>query len=354
MQQETKTNIWFFVGKSIGVTLLGLYVLEQAQLKLGRENCRLFLLYTHASKPSEEMLKAYPHIRIVYFDWSHLKNILVLFFGSFNKKNIFVYPPSFGRAPILVRFFSRMLTLFNTKSRCVAALPNNEMGDALFFTKVSPLDLHKNIFFSTLDLLSAVSTEKVQPPALIFSYDASLRKKLPREYIVFHPFAANEGRTYPDSLSKKLLAYLIETYPHYKIILSGSSKDLARAKKIIDSVPRGHTFIEPIQTYIGEHFSGTSQVLSDATLYIGVDTGITHLAAHVHVPSVILGNQSNPMWLPTYAPSVTVLFNEQHCTCTFDKKGFCHQEVDGKIYYRCMVEISWQSLCSAIELRLHG
>ena len=350
IQVKNGENIWFYVGGSIGVTLLGIHALETARRSSkGLEN-QYFLIYTHESNIYEELVSQYPHINLLRLSWNNIPTVFVVMVRALFRINYFIYPPSFGHAPLMVRILSRLVSGMRPGGRVFAWLSDSSQRNRIWYTCISKLDLEKNIFYSVASLFAVDE----QRPSLLFSYDISLERLTPKKYIVFHPFAASEKRTYPDTLSKKLLTYLIENYPDHTIVLSAGPKDTSRAKTLVNDLDTQKDQIVLLNDLSLGDFKKEVQIISSAGLYVGIDTGITHVAAHLNVPMVVLGNLSNPMWLPTYSPSATVLFNTAHCTCTLDKKGDCKTLVDGRYYYRCMVEISWQSLRSAIELRLHG
>jgi len=350
VQKGPTKNRWFFVGRSIGVTLLGLYALESSRTSSGRS----FLVFTHRSGLYKEIVAMYPHIEIVFLHRDNTLPILRLLIETMFQQNTFLYPPSFGAPPLLVRWFSYLLCWFRTDSRVIGYVLEQQKSDRFFYSKVLPVDLDKNIFTAVSSMTEGDGEQAHTPPSLLFSYDASLVAKLPKKYLVFHPFAAGEVRTYPDSLSVKLLNYLLETYPDHTVIISGSLADEERAKKIQAQLTAHPSRVQFIEDLVPKSFGQTVQLVSMADLYIGVDTGITHVAAHLGTPTIVLANRSNPMWLPEYSHSTTVLYNLEHCSCTPDKKGDCRIEVDGMLYFRCMVEIPWQSIRSAIELRIHG
>ncbi len=250
----------------------------------------------------------------------------------------------------MVRFFSGLLNIVRLGRGIITWLPEDYKIPRGWYAHRFTLELKECIFTSVAKLFPA--TQK--SPSLLFSYNVSLGKSLPERYIVLHPFAATEKRTYPDSLSKALITYLIENFPDVKILLSAGPADVERARRMIDNIGMDDGQVLLMSDLSENDFKREIQIIASAQLYIGIDTGVTHVAAHLNVPMIVLGNLSNPMWLPTYSNTATVLFSRENCTCTPDKKGDCQIMVDGQYYYRCMVEISWQSLCSAIELRLHG
>lgn len=180
-----------------------------------------------------------------------------------------------------------------------------------------------------------------QPPVGTFLEVQPSSVYIPNLYIALHPAAANPKRSLPAARWRELVAAISAKY---SVVLTGSAADTAFLKEISQDLDQVH-----IAT--GLSITETAWVLQHAIRYVGVDTGITHLAGVLGVESVVIGNNSNPTWLPTYNPKATILLESAHCTCTGDKGGNCTVKVDGQEYYRCMYEISDATILAAV---LHG
>lgn len=355
MAQKNKKsiNFWFFTGHSIGVTLLGIHALEAARKEFSQQfNTKLFLVLTKKTDYVERMLINYPHITVVILERSSPWFFVQLIFKKCIEKNYFLYPPNFGDAPLAVRWFSFLICRLNGRGRVIAFTRDNKFKNYFFYSHRLLLDLHRNIFLAVAEAWTLGRAMEVSRPGLIFSLDAEYAKELHYKYIVIHPYGSSERRSYPSRYTQNLVDYLVNRYPDYKIIISGGPMDRGAAEFLIKKVrlPNNILFIGDITK---NDFSKMVQVISNACLYIGVDTGITHLAAHLRVPSIVLGNLSNPMWLPDYSGTTVTLANTEKCTCTGDKLGSCLRVVDGVEYYSCMVDVPWQTIVSTVNSTLH-
>lgn len=352
MNETSHHNIWFFVDRSIGVTMLGFHLLEVVHISMRIESQgRFFLVYSKPSPVYASMLALYPYVEFVdirkwfglYAGWLFLRFAL--------QKNLCMFAPAFGKPSLHMRMFARMLTVFRHNSCTIGYAETPSVSDWLWYNKCVTMDINKNIFDTVIDSLPlTMRTERFQP-TLLFSFDTSFHLTLPKHYIVVHPFAANEGRTYPDRYTIRLLRFLRENYRNYFIIITGGPENEGRARKLIDEVGGGIKYVSYFNPK--NDFPKTMQIVAGADMYIGVDTGITHLAAHLRVATVVLGVLSNPMWLPTYSSNSKILFSRKNCVCNGNKTGDCFTEIDGKKYYRCMVDIPWQEIVSVIQLQLH-
>jgi ADP-heptose:LPS heptosyltransferase len=177
---------------------------------------------------------------------------------------------------------------------------------------------------------------------------ASFRDKLPfqpKKYFLVHMFGTRPRLSFPPKRWKIFIAELSKKYPDYGIVLTGSKKDEALIREIAADTSRIYVSINrPILEVAG--------MVKNAAVYIGVDTGITHLAAMLRMPSVIVGNNSNPLWWPSYNPNGTILVNSARCTCTGDKNDDCRVYEDGVGYHRCTFDITLDQVYAAIALKL--
>lgn len=333
------------------MTMLGFHSLEvMHNASPDSVSGKFFLVYTKPSKVYTSMLKLYPYVEFVsikkfyglYACW------LLLRYGL--ERNIFMFTPAFGKPPLVIRIFARLLTVCKEGSESIGFSERPDTYDRMLYTTCNVVDMEKNIFNTVSDSLPRNRTSVLEP-MLLFEYDVLFRNALPKKYIVVHPFAANEGRTYPNQLTIRLLKYLRKHYPSYDVVITGSPENAPRAKMLIQAVDEGITCVSFYNPQYDFH--KTMHIVACASLYIGVDTGITHLAAHLRVPTVVLGNNASPQWLPRYSSTTTILTSKATCLCNGNKTGMCFIDIDGCRYYRCMVDIPWQEIVSILKLHLH-
>lgn len=339
-QSEKPVGIWLYSARSIGVTLLGLYGLEQAKRCFPNRTVRLFLVLTEQNPVYSQMLKQHSGIEIVFLRPRNAVFILRLFF----QENHWVFPPSFGRYPFLIQIFAFLLTR-NSKSSLVGFFDQVGFVEKLLYSRTPKINYCESIFKQVGDVFK--SGPQLLPPNILFCRNSKLEVNLPSKYIVFHPYGAGRKRSYPPLLSLRLLKYLSKNYPDYSIVISGGPADEAQAQGLIkESAIGSASFINDLSR---GSFNGVMQIIADASLYVGVDTGITHLAAHLNTPCLVLGNRSNPMWLPTYGEQVKVLLGQEQCSCDGKKGGRCSALVEEEEFFACLVNISWQEIADSID-----
>jgi ADP-heptose:LPS heptosyltransferase len=216
---------------------------------------------------------------------------------------------------------------------------------------VLPLHSHKPIYQQYRALLpylgfSAAQTARItgQPPHIV------LRKSMPAhfpfkrgEYFVVHPFGTSMWRTFPMRRWKSLLTAVAHAHPNLPIIITGAPKDRAQAEDLAVAVPNAHA-------YIGLPILDVAGIIDAAAFYVGVDTGITHLAGVLEQKSIIISHCGDARWHPLYNPNARVMVNSRRCTCYTSEP--CRAEEDGHMCYRCLYDITDGAVLSAVALAL--
>lgn len=163
------------------------------------------------------------------------------------------------------------------------------------------------------------------------------------QYIVVHLFGSSIRDSLPPRRWKHILARIAHEYPAYKFVLTGAKKDQLSIDNIIGSIPGAFEMVNfPILE--------VASVIDGAALYLGVDTGITHVAGVLKQKSIIISHFGDPTWLPTYNPNARALANSIHCVCR--QGGNCFITEEGMPYRRCMYDISDEAILGSVRLAL--
>lgn len=169
-------------------------------------------------------------------------------------------------------------------------------------------------------------------------------KLQPKRYVVVHPFGSNPKRSLPHSRWKTVLQHIKDSYPNHDLVVHIGPGERERAQ---DFTPAGVSIIGD-----NLHFAEAATLIENAAVYIGVDTGITHLAALIMDEVILIGNLSNPTWLPTYNPHVVILYNAHECSCKGDKSGDCRVITDEGEFLRCLYTIPDETLYTELHTML--
>jgi heptosyltransferase III len=160
-------------------------------------------------------------------------------------------------------------------------------------------------------------------------------------FAVIHPVAAFDSKRWAMEKFAETVAFLAEK--GIKSIAVGSQREAAelQALKSVCSVP--------VWVSGDIDLPETSALLSRASLFVGNDSGIAHMAAAVKVPSVVIfGSMNRDHWYPwTDAPNEMV-FEEFHCQpCA----GYTCQEFGEP---RCILTVGTDSVFAAISRMLES
>lgn len=92
-------------------------------------------------------------------------------------------------------------------------------------------------------------------------------------------------------------------------------------------------------------------------VFIGLDSGLSYIAASFDVPSVILQGATIPLTSGPYGPNVVNLFSQPHEQCIKERKGIrCHGIDGGKCKYgvKCINKITVENIIKEVTNILKG
>ena len=123
----------------------------------------------------------------------------------------------------------------------------------------------------------------------------------PRPLIAVHPGSGGESKVWPVANWLELCRWVIAEQKGH-VLLIGGEADQANVELLRSRLPA-----EKIQLANKLKLPQLGAVLEQATLFIGHDSGISHLAAAVATPSLVLFGPTNPaVWRPL-GPGVRIL-----------------------------------------------
>ena len=145
-----------------------------------------------------------------------------------------------------------------------------------------------------------------------------------RPLIVIHPGAAWVHRLWPVDRYNDLAARLYSKH-RATIVVTGSAEERKLADRVLAGGVQG-------RSVAGEYDIGrVAALLSLADVYIGSDTGITHLAAATGTPVVALFGPGDPRRFGHVGPCDVVLYHKQDCSpcpqIDCDRDGACMKAI---------------------------
>jgi heptosyltransferase-3 len=163
-------------------------------------------------------------------------------------------------------------------------------------------------------------------------------------YVVAHLFGASISNALPPHRWRSMIGHVLKKYPACRIVLTGSPHEHGR----LADIAQGFSNVE-MRTDLS--ISELAYLVGHAALYIGIDTGVTHIAGVLQKESVIVRHCGDPTWMPSYNPNAAVLFDPSRCMPE-DPLNCAIVGEEGVGYRRCAYDISDEALFGAIDRAL--
>jgi len=125
-----------------------------------------------------------------------------------------------------------------------------------------------------------------------------------------HPFGAVEKRSILGDDLKRLLLFVLEHEPGLSIVITGSGDDRKKIGELVGSISSDRVCNVSGAATMEE----ITSLIFYSKLYVGVDTGITHLASFLGKKSLVIAHNGTPNWLPYYNPLSRILYKIEGCT----------------------------------------
>lgn len=314
---ETMIMSWSCFGDFILVAQSMHTLIQSGVIKKG-------VIISH-QKEFEHLLEKNSNIRVVY-PTKKVADFLYLIFLCF-RRNIFVLQdmPSHNKFTRELRLVMSIFLTVIPRSKLLLLIdvdikPSVTTHISKFFsTNVSSFDKKTKTHISQymLDILHSASIT----PKLTCNYTllpvATKPDTLYGEYLVLHPFAGGKEKSPSLDWWKNLLHTTENTFPHFKIIITGSQHDRKGALEILKDSKNGISLCGDL------NFNQTVHVLKTAKAMVSVDTGPMHYAALHGVKQVLIWMHPNYTYMPVFNPQAYIvnansifqantIYNEEH------------------------------------------
>lgn len=287
-------NIIYFTNGSIGDFLMVLFLMEN--IHANAADVRLYIVTPRNEQLFTELLAQYPFVSIIRANRHSLSGLARLW----RYRNWCLTPPTPGRLPLATKIIARLLAVRGQLVGFDDGAPQN----AFLYTMRIAFDFSKLYCDALLDLLPALGfTRMRERPSFIFDAVPQVLSRYgltPQTYVVLHPFGSAKVRSILGDELRQLVEYIVRTTEGVQVVISGSSADKMHIPQNLGPrvmVIAGDVSILELATLIKE-----------SALYIGVDTGITHLAATLGTKSFVIAHEGAANWLPYYNPNATIMY----------------------------------------------
>lgn len=341
MRKREQRLIWLPTGGHIGdaimiVSLFGEALQKNSDLKI------TYLVRRNASAIAE-LCEAYPAITVQPLPYAPMPAFMVVC-ELLKKRSAVVVPPARVVHPKVIKLLA---VLFMLRGDRVIGFqdPRDHTKWHPYHTLIhyDPEERYIDNLRKSLALVPLVTEPRGTPPHLAIK--SSMPAGFPftnQSYIVIHAFGhMSTTKSMPLRRWKDLIRALRRAYPLYGIVVTGAEADRRDSEElaVVDT---------SVYAAIGLSIHELAGVIEHATLYIGIDTGPSHIAGVLHVPSLILAQQNDPIWLPDYNPHAVMIWSKQDCVCGISGQN-CITWEDGKPYRRCVYGLTEEAILKGVR-----
>lgn len=315
-----------FQNGAVGDFLMAVYVAEQLHAAGKAESILIAVPRNRAFL--EGFLGSYPFISVREVSRSHPLSALQLL-PYLLQRTVAVLQPTPGRVPAQVKWAAWALTRM-PGSRLVGFADGSTLCKSLYATCLA-YDTDISFLKTMHQLLRAVGVSgPLPPPRLAIAFDPHARDTAglaEKPYVFFHPRGSSEKRSFSSEAATKLIDALHAQHPELFVAVSGSNSERAW----IESVVAQAQHPSRVRIVCGAPATTLSALIAQAAYFIGVDTGITHLACFLGVRALVVAHKGTANWLPFYHPGARVLYRLEEEDVVRDDEAYLTAHRHGRL-----------------------
>jgi len=165
-----------------------------------------------------------------------------------------------------------------------------------------------------------------------------------RRYMVFHPAASARKRSFSVQNARDVIAYVLASNPEMHVVLSGGSAD----REFIEEIVNGLRTKDRIVTALAWSAQDIAALIKSAEFYLGIDTGITHLACFLQARVIVVAHSNTAAnWLPFYCPTATVLYRLKEERAVHQSREHLNTKANGRVKPFGVVPIN--AICEILD-----
>lgn len=291
-------NLLFFHSGSIGDFLMYLYLAEQ--FRQANPNVSVRIVMPRNAAFLRGFLKEYPYITIIEISKWKVWRLPQLFLRQRNL--IAVIHPTIGHIPVRIKILGWLLT----RRPGTVLIGFWDRGPLCsLYSKMLRYDPETPYHETLNHIAEALGVQRAGIPVLRFTPNPEVlaaRGLRTDGHIVIHPGASTRARSFTAETIAALIQCINTHAPDLSIVLSGSETDR-------DLLAEASTHGRNVLCAVGASAEEIATIVGAARVYVGIDTGISHLACFLNVPAIVAAHEATQIvWLPWYAPTATVLY----------------------------------------------
>jgi ADP-heptose:LPS heptosyltransferase len=160
---------------------------------------------------------------------------------------------------------------------------------------------------------------KINPLTEILERMGLIRKS----YVFLHPRGASDRRRLSEGEAEELINFILSTNSERNVLLSGAENE----REAIEDMVKSSNDPRRVFSVIGATPSELAALIEGAEIFVGMDTGITHLACFLGKKTLVIAKNATANWLPYYNKNATVVyrFKEDEKSRTDEEYMWAHQ-----------------------------
>ena len=249
----------------------------------------------------------------------------------------------------------RFIALFGVLAGAKARVSNSRCGDSSLLHFSSHYDVSKHEVKRSLSILECfgppagpdrprIYLEAQEIPAIRKKTEHLTGSAFPAKLAVIAPYSSKDVKSWPAAYFREVISGLGRD--GFTVIIAGTKDDRDDSERMIEGLP-GNIYSFAGETSIRE----LAALVSVASVVIGVDTGVLHIAACFDVPVVAIFGSTRSVEFRPYSPLARVL-ETNTCRCNQFLHDKCDYPVDG--YAECLATLKPAVVLEAIsEIKLN-
>ena len=269
--------------------------------------------------------------------------LFFLLFSYFRKSYIVIF--SHKNKAFKLKIFNTFL-LYITR---IEVIEYSLYGSQLFINEKLIEESKNGLFYNDMfDLILKelnFTKEKISLPP--FDVDLSILNKYNLGIQKYFVLNLGSAQTFKDRTTEdwmRDIEFCLKNYKDFKIVFLGDNKQKYICDEIINYLSKDYSkdiflnLIEKVNT------DELLTIISKARLFIGLQSGLSHIAYRQNVPSILF-SISVEKYYDISSKNVTNLRNLKNCKCSEHNFEYCVS----KDYYACVKEIDHKDFQSAVN-----
>jgi ADP-heptose:LPS heptosyltransferase len=318
-------RVVLFQNGSIGDFLMAVY--EGEQLYESGVATDVRIVVPRLGSFLQGFVQAYPYICVMEVSRRAPFTALKLLPLAFSRL-IAVVPPTVGRHPVLLKSIAWMLTRM-PGSRLVG-FADRDVRLQSSYDLLLKYDTMAPFIETVHSLLAALgASPSSEAPRLMIEGDPDARSRISLPavpYVFFHPRGSSEKRSF-SAEDATTVSNAVLARPDLQVVLSGSAQERFWLEQV-RAASR-----EPARIHIsaGMNAAQLTDLIRNATLYIGVDTGITHLACFLGARVLVAAHKGTANWLPYYHSGARIIYRLEEDAVAHEDQAYLAAHRDGRL-----------------------